>query len=106
MTNKDDTELREKGQALLDAAYAYWEACRRFGQYGAIQWIDDITGRTVIFTRGEYRTALLNNVDQLRFEGAKLHTFNLDTAPQHGITEAEDSDLSISMSDDRKKLYD
>lgn len=106
MTEKDDSELREKGQILLNAAYAYWEACRRFGQYGAIQWLDDTTGRTVIFTRGEYRSTLLNNVDQLRFEGAKLHTFNLDTAPQHGITEAEDSDLDAPLSDDRKELYE
>lgn len=104
MTN--DSELREKGQILLDAAYEYWKACQRFGQYGAIQWIDDVSGRTVIFTRGEYRTTLLNNVDQLRFGGAKLHTFNLDTAPQHGITAAEDINLSAPISDERKELYD
>lgn len=103
---KDDSELREKGQVLLDAAYAYWEACVRFGQHGAVQWLDDTSGRTVIFTRGEYRTTLMSNVDQLRFEGAKLHTFNLDTASQHGITEAEDSDLSVPISDSRKELYD
>lgn len=103
---KDDRELRETGQKLLDAAYAYWEACHRFGQYGAIQWLDDISGRTVLFTRGEYRAILLNNVDQLRFDGAKLHTFNLDSAPQHGITKAEDADLNAPLSDDRKTLYD
>ena len=32
---------------------------------GAVQWIEDDTGRVVIFTRGEYRHALMGAVDAL-----------------------------------------
>lgn len=89
-----ETELRASAQALLDAAYAYWKIMQEAGEGGALFWLDDCAGHTVIFTRGEYRSTLMSNVDQLRFEGVKLRTFNLDAHPESGIEAAEDADLA------------
>lgn len=93
-----EAELRERAQALLDSAYAYWKVMQEAGEGGALFWLDDVAGHTVIFTRGEYRPTLMSNVDQLRFEGVKLRTFNLDTHPESGIEEAEDADLAANTS--------
>lgn len=71
-------ELHEKGQALLDAAYEYWKQAHKEGIYGAIIWLDDTDGRTVIFTRGEYRGQLLYNISGLRQE-ARQFTHNMNT---------------------------
>lgn len=57
--------LNELGQELLNAAEAYWVAYQneRFRGGGAVVWVDDSMGNTVIFTRGEYRHRLLINID-------------------------------------------
>lgn len=89
-----ETELAEKGQVLLDAAYDYWKIMQEAGLEGALFWLDDTAGHTVIFTRGEYRCTLLNNVDQLRWEGVKAHTFNMETHPENGIEAATDRNLA------------
>lgn len=69
---------------------------------GALFWLDDQAGKTVIFTRGEYRPTLLSNVDRLRWEGGnddgsalgvKVNTFHLETAIGNGVERAEDRDL-------------
>jgi len=76
------SELEEKGKALLDAAYDYWQAMQRAGKGGALFWLDDSSGRTVIFTRGEYRGTLLHNVDTIRFgEQAVVRFDTLNSAP-------------------------
>ncbi len=31
---------------------------------GAVRWIQDTTGRVVIFTRGEFRDTLIKNIDE------------------------------------------
>lgn len=89
-----EAEMQEKGQKLLDATYDYWKIMQEAGEGGALFWLRDTSGKTVIFTRGEYRATLLHNVDQLRFEGVKARTFNLDTNLENGVTGAEDKDLS------------
>lgn len=96
-----EEELQNAGQKLLDAAYAYWHLMQEAGQGGALFWLDDSAGKTVLFTRGEYRATLLRNVDQLRFEGGtdgaavgvKVKSFHLETATENGIERAEDRDL-------------
>lgn len=88
-------ELVAKGQALLDAAYDYWQAMQRAGKGGALFWLDDSSGRTVIFTRGEYRPTLLYNVDQIRFgEQAVVRFDTLNTAPGNW-DEPLDRDLAL-----------
>lgn len=97
-----EEELQQAGQALLDAAYAYWKLMQEAGQGGALFWLDDSAGKTVLFTRGEYRSTLLRNVDQLRFEGGnddgsalgvKVNTYHLETSPENGVERADDRDL-------------
>lgn len=56
-------DLDAKARVLLDAAYDYWREMQRAGRHGAIFWLDDADGHTVIFTRGEYRGHLLGAVD-------------------------------------------
>lgn len=97
-----EEELRQAGQTLLDAAYAYWKVMQEAGMGGALFWLDDAAGKTVLFTRGEYRATLLRNVDQLRWEGGnddgsatgvKVQSFHLETAVGNGVERADDRDL-------------
>lgn len=53
------------GQKLLDAAYEYWKACNTAGQPGAVQWLQDSSGKALIFTRGEYVDTLMQNIQLL-----------------------------------------
>jgi hypothetical protein len=74
-------ELEAKGQALLDAAYEYWKQARKEGISGAIIWLDDNDGHTVIFTRGEYRGHLLSNIDH-RLGDVRKFTHNMHNAQE------------------------
>jgi hypothetical protein len=60
-----DDKRYAAGQKLLDAAYEFWKACHAEGQYGAVQWLTGTNGELIIFTRGEYRTQLMNNIHLL-----------------------------------------
>ena len=42
----------EAAQKALDAMHEFWKMSP---MRGAVQWIEDVEGRLVIFTRGEYR---------------------------------------------------
>ncbi len=68
----DDKRL-ECGKKLLDAAYDFFKACRAEGQDGAVQWLTGTNGELIIFTRGEYRHILMNNIDTL--SGQAEHFF-------------------------------
>lgn len=103
--NVSEEELQAAGQVLLDAAYAYWKLMQEAGHGGALFWLDDSAGKTVLFTRGEYRQTLLKNVDRLRWEGGnddgtalgvKVNTFHLETAVDNGVERADDRDLGES----------
>lgn len=52
-------------QKLLDAAQEFWEACQAEGQYGAVQWLLGSGGELLVYTRGEYRRQLMQNIDTL-----------------------------------------
>lgn len=49
-------------QKIIDLMYEYFEL-NPFN--GAVQWIEDARGHVVIFTRGEYRHVLMNNIDDV-----------------------------------------
>lgn len=58
-------QLREVGERLHNVAYEYWEACHKAGiPSGAVQWITYQDGSMVIFTRGEYKSQLMANIDR------------------------------------------
>jgi hypothetical protein len=52
----------DAGNFLLNAAQEFWNACRQAGQYGAVQWLTGGNGELLIYTRGEYRETLMNNI--------------------------------------------
>lgn len=58
-------KTQEKAQALLDAAQEYYEACYEANERGAVRWLEDTDGRLLIFTRGEYKHQLLENIETL-----------------------------------------
>lgn len=74
-----DEKRKAAGQKLLDAAHEFWQACRDEGQYGAIQWLEGSNGELVLFTRGEYRQHLLNNVHSI--PGSKVLYFQGEVMP-------------------------
>lgn len=60
-----DEKRKAAGIKLLAAAQEFWDACHEEGQYGAIQWLEGSDGELLIYTRGEYRQTLLNNIHTL-----------------------------------------
>ena len=67
-TNKTigkNTELYTAGQALLEAAYAYWKLYRKELGASAVVYLEADNGHMVIFTRGEYKDALMGGVSQI-----------------------------------------
>jgi len=68
-----DDKRFEAGKKLLEAGHEFFNACRSEGQHGAVQWLTGTNGELVIFTRGEYLHALLNNIETLR--GQAEHFF-------------------------------
>ena len=79
-----DSERYQAAEALIAAAHEFWRACARAGQGGAVQWLTGRTGELIIFTRGEYRHVLMQNIDLLpgmrvdHFEGDELEAEDED----------------------------
>lgn len=57
-----DSERYRAAKLLLNAALKFWQACEKEGQHGAVQWLAGTNGELLIFTRGEYRDGLMNNI--------------------------------------------
>jgi hypothetical protein len=80
-TNKTiplESELGQKGKALLAAAYEYWKAYQKELGSTAVVWLDDDSGHFVLFTRGEYRDAIMNEVPWIAEEKHLVHPFEKD----------------------------
>lgn len=92
-TLMDNTELDRKARALLDAAHEYWKEMQKAGQHGALFWLDDTGGQTLIFTRGEYRAAIMANIDFKLNDVRKQYT-HLQTGYYNDAGGIEDEDLS------------
>jgi hypothetical protein len=76
-----DEQRRAAAQKLLDAAYDFWSACQAEGQHGAVQWLIGTGGEMVVFTRGEYRDALMHNIWSLEDQG-RAHVFEGEEIPK------------------------
>ena len=60
------TPLFDAAKVLLIAAERFRELKQRLHPpAGAVVWLEDQDGRVLIFTRGEYRDILYENVDKL-----------------------------------------
>lgn len=57
--------LRELGDALHVAGHEFWKGCNREAGGGAVRWVAYDDGTLIVFTRGEYRDTLMNNVHTL-----------------------------------------
>lgn len=72
----NDPALRAAGQALLDAAMAYWVEYQRACGSAAVVWLSDTDDRLLIFTRFEYRHQLLQNIQGLRRGEERITAFD------------------------------
>lgn len=61
----EESTLRESADRLRYAGHDFWTACQKEAGGGAVRWIDFSDGTLIIFTRGEYRDALLSGVDKI-----------------------------------------
>lgn len=61
MPEMTDSRIKS-AQALLDAAHDFWDECLKAGSNGAVRWLEGTNGELIVFTRGEYRGRLLNNI--------------------------------------------
>ena len=58
--------LQQAANRFIDAGFEYWEACHKSGLVGgAVIWCADGKGRMALFTRGEYRRTILQNIDSI-----------------------------------------
>ena len=90
----DDTELERKARVLLNAAHDYWKEMQKTpNMRGALFWLDDQSGHTVIFTRGEYRTTLLANID-FKLNDVRKQFTHLQTGYFNDADAITDEDLS------------
>lgn len=64
-TNKSieqESDLHQKGKALLKAAYEYWQQYRKdVGGPAAVVWLEADDGHFVLFTRSEYKDSIVRN---------------------------------------------
>ena len=64
MTKDELTALEAKADELLRVAHEYWEMAQAAGVDGAVKWLEGTDGNLVLYTRGEYRQQLMNNIIQ------------------------------------------
>jgi len=55
-------ELQEKGQALLNAAYEFWQVHQKLAGPRAVVWLKGTDGHFVLFTRGEYLSDIMRSI--------------------------------------------
>lgn len=71
LTNKTiakNEALYEKGNALLKAAYDYWEEYNKSIGKSAVVWLQNDNGHFILFTRSEYRERIMREVDRINFD--------------------------------------
>lgn len=54
-----EQELNEAGKNLISAAYEFWLVHQKHCGSNAVVWLIDDNGHFVLFTRSEYRDAIL-----------------------------------------------
>ncbi len=60
MTITKTDPRHEAALRALDAMHEYWKLAPH---RGAVQWIEDADGRLVVFSRGEYRSQILEGIE-------------------------------------------
>lgn len=59
-------DIQKAADEFLAAGKAYWEICRKAGlDVGSVTYVEDSAKGLAIFTRGEYRGAILQNIPEV-----------------------------------------
>lgn len=61
-------ELKDKGQELIRAAHEFWKVHRKLCGPRAVVWLKASDGHFVLFTRGDYLTQIMNNIEPVSEE--------------------------------------
>ena len=61
-------ELFEAGRKLLESAYEFWKIHQKLAGPRAVVWLENESGGYVLFTRGEYKTQIIQNISPLAGE--------------------------------------
>ncbi len=70
-----DKELLESGKKLIKAARDFWEVHQKACGPRAVVWLKDDAGGLVLFTRGEYKDQIMENVGFLSEEIPLINPF-------------------------------
>lgn len=54
--------LRDYADSLVEAGHDFWKACKREAGGGAVRWLSCDDGTLIVFTRGEYRDTIMENI--------------------------------------------
>lgn len=54
--------LRDYADSLIKAGHDFWKACNREAGGGAVRWLSCDDGTLIVFTRGEYRDTIMENI--------------------------------------------
>lgn len=71
-----DDELKDAAAKLLAEAHSYFKIMQKRGLAGGCIWLTDSDGAMVVFTRGEYRTRLLQNIE-MEIDAKRAHSFGV-----------------------------
>lgn len=71
-------ELKDKGQILINAAYDFWKVHQKLCGPRAVVWLQATDGHFVLFTRGEYLTQIMHNINCANEEIPLEKPFTID----------------------------
>jgi hypothetical protein len=77
MTIPAKSALFEKGQALIEAAYEYWQEYQKVCESAAVVWLNADDGHLLVFTRGEYTRTIMECIEPLQHEEPMVHPFGV-----------------------------
>lgn len=100
---KTGDEHFDASNFLLKAAHEWWEASKRANVHGAVKWLDSEEGALLIYSRGEYKDALMQNIHKLSQEPISF----VSTAPSGEVgRDAYPVWISVDdrMPDDNQKV--
>jgi hypothetical protein len=78
MNTSVDKDLNVAAEKLLEAAHAFWLEHRKRAGPRAVVWLEDASGHLVVFTRSEYRSQIMYNIQPITEEEPLSSAFEVD----------------------------
>ena len=75
-----DQELQAAAKRLLEECQSYYDLMRKRGLAGGCIWLTGGDGQMVVYTRGEYRSQLLTNIE-MEMDAKRTHSFGAAEIP-------------------------